>query len=430
MNRKYALTALLLLLALAFSPMTNSLADQAREVVSKPAITTITIWYEGESPTVLDEIKAGFEIMNPDISVTLVQKPDLFNKFIAAASSGGGPDLVLGPQDFIISFADLGLIQAIDNQFNPDDFVEQTVAGALWNGHYWGVPNIYGNHLMLYYNKALLATAPLDTTEMINVAKSLTGSGQYGLVYHIDEPFWLIPWLTGFSGWVFDESIDPPFPTLNTPEMVDALQFTYDLRYVHGIVPDGADDMDYGYNLFWDGKAAMMINGDWTLDAYRDHFGEANLGVALIPQVVETGQWPQPLVSGGYYSINTNSHGAALAASKLFIQYAISKPAQLLWPAETGYGVKLPALLEAFNDPVVQADPILKASADQASIGRLMPTSPSMNCVWNAIFDPLQLLWDDLVTPQAAADAMQADAEQCYTEITRTWLYLPVVQKP
>ncbi len=60
MNRKYALTALLLLLALAFSPMANFHAGQAREVVSKPAITTITIWYEGESPTVLDEIVAGF----------------------------------------------------------------------------------------------------------------------------------------------------------------------------------------------------------------------------------------------------------------------------------------------------------------------------------------------------------------------------------
>jgi maltose-binding protein MalE len=318
----------------------------------------------------------------------------------------------------------------VDDEFDPDAFIEQTITGASWNGHYWGVPNMYGNHLMLYYNKNLLATAPLDTTEMINVAKILTGNGQYGLVFHIDEPFWLIPWLTGFGGWVFDESIDPPFPTLNTPEMLEALQFIYDLRYVHGIVPDGADDMDYGYNLFWDGKAAMMINGDWTLDAYRDNFGEANLGVARIPLVVDTNQWPVPLVTGWYYSLNTNTHGDKLAASKLFIQYATSKPAQLLWPTEIGYGVKLPALLEAFNDPVVQADPILKASADQASIGRIMPTSPSMPCIWEAMVDPLQLLWDDLVTPQAAADAMQAQAELCYAKITGKWVYLPLVQKP
>jgi len=430
MSKKSVLIALFLQLTLTFIPMGYSPSAEARGPAARSTITTITIWYEGESPTVLEEIEAGFEMMNPDIDVTLEQKSDLIHLFIDAASRGGGPDLVLGPQDYIIRFAELGLIQAVDGDFNPDDFVEQTVDGSFWNGHYWGVPNIYGNHLMLYYNKNLLATAPLDTTEMINVAKSLTGGGQYGLVFHIDEPFWLIPWLTGFGGWVFDESIDPPFPTLNTPEMVEALQFIYDLRYVHGIVPDGADDMDYGYSLFWDGKAAMMINGDWTLDAYRDHFGEANLGVARIPLVVETDQWPVPLVTGWYYSLNTNTGGDKLAASKLFIQYATSKPAQLLWPEETGYGVKLPALLEAFNDPAVQADPILKASADQANIGRVMPTSPSMGCIWDAMVDPLQLLWDDLVTPQAAADAMQAEAELCYGKITGKWVYLPAVWKP
>ena len=365
--------------------------------------------------------------MHPDNSINLEYKSDLYNEFMTAAGSGGGPDLVIGPNDWIGPFADQRLIQSVDAEFDPQDFIEQAVAGASWNGHYWGVPNIFGNHLMLYYNKSLLASAPPDTTEMIAVAKGLTGGGQYGLVYNLDEPFWLIPWLTGFGGWVLDDSLDPPLPTLDTPEMVNALQFIYEFRYTHGIVPDGEVDYATADSLFQDGKAAMIINGDWTLEAYRDHFGEANLGVARISLMVETDLWPKPMTSGKYYFISTNSSGDALAASKQFIQYATSKASQLLWPAETG---RLPALLDALNDPAVQGDPILQASADQASIGRLMPTSPSMNCVWNAIFDPLQLLWDDLVTPQAAADAMQADAEQCYTEITRTWLYLPVVQKP
>jgi maltose-binding protein MalE len=99
----------------------------------------------------------------------------------------------------------------------------------------------------------------------------------------------------------------------------------------------------------------------------------------------------------------------------------------MLWPQEIG---RLPALLEAFNDPVVQADPILRASADQASIGRLIPTSEAMECVWKSMFGVLPLIWDDLATPQAAAEAMQADAEQCYARLIGRWLYLPVVIKP
>jgi arabinogalactan oligomer/maltooligosaccharide transport system substrate-binding protein len=262
---------------------------------------------------------------------------------------------------------------------------------------------------------------------MIDVAKGLTGSGQYGLVYNLDDPFWLIPWLTGFGGWVLDDNLNPPFPSLDTPEMVAALQFIYDLRWVHGIVPAGEVDYNTAESLFRDGKAAMMINGDWTLGSYREHFGDTDLGVARIPLVSDTDRWPSPMVSGKYFYINNNSAGDALTASKLFIQYATSKAAQLLWPEQDGV---LPALVEAYNDPAVQGDPILQASADQASIGLLMPTSEAMRCVWNALGDPIQLLWDDLISPQAAAEAMQADAELCYAEITRQWVYLPVVRKP
>jgi arabinogalactan oligomer/maltooligosaccharide transport system substrate-binding protein len=427
MNRKYVLTALLLLCALAFSPMVHSSPSQAREIISKPTITTIKLWHDIEDSLVLEYIAAGFMVTYPGIGINLEYKSDLENDFIDAALSGGGPDLVLGPNDWIGPFAELGLIQTVDTEFIPQDFIEQAVAGAVWNGHYWGVPNTYGNHLMLYYNKALLATAPLDTDEMITVGKSLTGGGQYGLVYHLDEPFWLIPWLTGFGGWVLDDTIDPPFPTLNTPEMVKALQFIHDLRWVHGIVPDGEVDYNAADTLFKDGKAAMMINGDWTLDAYRDHFGEANLGVARIPLVVDTAQWPKPMVGGKYYFISANSSGDKLAASKTFIQYATSIEPQLLWPDSTGV---LPALKEAFKDPAVQGDPILQASADQASIGRLMPTSEAIACVWGAMREPLQDLWANVIEPQVAAATMQATAEQCYTEITRTWLYLPVVRKP
>ena len=60
MNRKSILTALLLLLALAFSPMANSRAGQPRGVAAKPDMTTITIWHDESEPLVLEEIAAGF----------------------------------------------------------------------------------------------------------------------------------------------------------------------------------------------------------------------------------------------------------------------------------------------------------------------------------------------------------------------------------
>jgi glycosidase/maltose-binding protein MalE len=408
--------------------LTVTLAGRAGATHLAPPAATITIWHIESDTTVLNQIVAGFETLYPSITVQLVYKDSasLLAKFEQQASGGGGPELVRGPNDWIDSFAASGWIRPVDAEVNLGEFVTQAVTGADWNGQHWAVPDTFGNHLMLFYNKNLLASAPANTTNMISVAKSLTGGGQYGLVYNLNEPFWLVPWLTGFGGWVLDESADPDVPTLNTPAMAEALQFVHDLRWVHGVLPSGTVDYTTADNLFRNGNAAMMINGDWTLGAYRDLFGAANLGVARIPLVTATGQWPMPMVSGKYYMLNQNTSGDALAASRLFIQYAMTKPAQLLWPQVADI---LPALLEAYNDPAVQADPIMQASADQAGIGRLMPTSPEMGCVWTAMVAQIPPVMDNLATPAAAAAAMQADAADCVAELHLPRTYLPLVSR-
>jgi len=89
----------------------------------------------------------------------------------------------------------------------------------------------------------------------------------------------------------------------------------------------------------------------------------------------------------------------------------------------------LPARLDALGDPVVQTDPILHASADQVSIGRPMPTSAEMRCVWDAMYVHIPLIMDNLVTPAASAAAMQADAAACVTELNKRNVYIPLIMR-
>ncbi|MDI6638155.1 MAG: hypothetical protein QME82_04510 [Bacillota bacterium] len=42
---------------------------------------------------------------------------------------------------------------------------------------------------------------------------------QYGLVYNLNEPFWLAPWLGGFGG----RPLDGTKPTLDSQAMIAAL---------------------------------------------------------------------------------------------------------------------------------------------------------------------------------------------------------------
>lgn len=419
----FAVFVLIIVVALTMLPFSNN--THATNLMSSPI--TITIWHGEYNPAVLDQIAADFHVLHPEITVQLQYKTneDLYSQYLQESSAGGGPNLLRGPSDWISVIASKGLIQSVDTEFDLNLFIPEANVTTLWKSQHWAVPDTYGNHLMLFYNKSILATPPANTNEMITIAKSLTGNGQYGLVYNLKEPFWLIPWLTGYGGWVLDDTSEPISATLNTSSMVNALQFVHDLRWIHGIVPPGTVDYATADNLFKSNKAAMIINGDWVLAEYRTYFG-GNLGVARIPEVSSTSSWPQPMTSGKVYYFNSNNSPEAMTASKMFVQYATTKNPQILWAQQQSI---LPALIEAINDPAIQADPILKGSADQALIGRAMPNVPEMGCVWDSMFGPISGIMDGALSPtaaQAAAD-MQTYASECINELHKIKVYIPLV---
>ena len=78
-------------------------------------------------------------------------------------------------------------------------------------GKLWGLPDNYGNHLMLFYNKALVQEVPPNTDAWIRQLKSLTdgANSQYGLVYPLSESYWLMPWLSGHGGWPLNVADNP-----------------------------------------------------------------------------------------------------------------------------------------------------------------------------------------------------------------------------
>ncbi len=64
-------------------------------------------------------------------------------------------------------------------------------------------------------------------------------------------------------------------------------------------------DYDAADALFKEGKAAMLINGDWSLTSYQmpEVRKKVDLGVARIPMISQTGLWPTPMTSGIYFML-------------------------------------------------------------------------------------------------------------------------------
>ncbi len=365
----------------------------------------ITLWtQEGESDGSLQFIldkTDEFMAANPNITVEVVQKDTeaLREDFQTASLAGTAPQLLWTVSDHAGPFTAANLIQPVDGLYDADAYVESVIL----DGRTWAVPIFVGNHLMLLYNKDIVAEAPATFEELIAFGQDFTDGENYGLVYNVTEPFWMVPFLGGYGGGVF--AADGVTPNLNTPEMVRTLQFMSDLKFEYGITPAEAD---YGTmdTLFKEGKAAFIINGDWSLGDYQGVLGDS-LGVASMPSL-PGGDIPRPYTSGKYFMIANGVSGAELEAIGQYVEFMISDAVLLEGTALLN---RLPASLSALQDPSITSNPILEGSAAQLATGVPMPTVVEMRANWDAM-KPEQnaVLAGTKTAAQAAAD-MQVAAE-------------------
>jgi arabinogalactan oligomer/maltooligosaccharide transport system substrate-binding protein len=400
-----------ILLSLLMTSTVVMAGGQGGETTAGP--TTITLWTkEGEADNALQwvyDLADAFNQIDPSQQVEVVKPGDveaLREDFQTASLAGTAPDLLWTVNDHAGPFTAADLIQPVDKLFDLSKYVDSALAAVKLDGKTWGVPINNGNHLMLLYNKGLVPKAPADTDEMFRIAQQLTSGDRYGMVWNQTEPFWLVPWLGGFGGSVF--ASDGVTPTLNTKAMRDTLQFLYDMKYKYKVIPKESD-YNGADSLFKEGKAAMIINGDWSLGAYKEIFAD-KLGVARIPKVSSTGKYPAPYTSGVFFMVPKEVSGARLEVVKAFVEFVTTKENQVEMVRTLN---RLPALKAALDESVVKNDPILKGSADQMVVGTPMPTVLEMRCNWDSMKPEMQAVLNDTKSPAEAAAAMQRAAEAC-----------------
>ncbi|MCK4415068.1 MAG: extracellular solute-binding protein [Candidatus Eisenbacteria sp.] len=371
---------------------------------------TITLWeqMDPEEREILHVLVAEYQAAHPGtrVEVAHYNTEDVRTQFQTAALGGGGPDLVFGPSDQVGPFSVMKLIHPIDEIFPADELARfRPEAFDTLDGHVWALPDQLGNHLTLLYNQDLIDAAPATMAEFLAAAEAATldadGDGtpeRYGLVFDVSEPFWLIPFLTGYGGWVIDAA---GRPTLASPAMVRALELLSSLRNEHGVIPRECD-YELADTMFKEGRAAMIINGPWSLSAYR----KAGIPFAItrIPWIEETGRWPGPMISSKGYSVSERVKGEHLARVLDFLRFVTSTESQIEFATRLG---TLPTRRAAYDDVRIAGDPVLSASIAQVEVGRRMPVVVEMRAIWDAMRPAVQSVWNGALTPAAAAQEMQ-----------------------
>lgn len=249
----------------------------------------ITMWtpLTGEDGGVMDQMVEEYNDTDPEFPVEHVVSPDLYTQIYTVMSTGEGtPDLSIIHADRVAGFERQGMLEPLDDimtthsDLNQDNYIEQAWEVGNVDGNQYAIPlDIHSN--VLYYNKDLLekydATSFLDDDVLtIDEIMSLSGKLDEG-DYAINNS--LISWVllglvVDLGGDISDEEGNP---TINTPEMEEAMQALVDIQEEGLMTPNGED----GYAMFQGNQVLFSSDGTWSSLAF-DQVEDLNYGVTNI----------------------------------------------------------------------------------------------------------------------------------------------------
>jgi maltose-binding protein MalE len=372
----------------------------------------VVIWHQktGAERAFFEEAVAAYNRRHPDGRVVALYREgeELRNSFIIAAVAGQGPDLVFGPSDNVAVFAGTRVIRPWDAVLGSGFLDRFTAEGVVrWEGRPWMVADQIGNQLMLVYDRRTVPRPPETLAELVALGQSLTRRGgrgveRYALTWNYTEPYFFIPFLTGFGGWIMDEDGNP---TLDTPAMRSALRFILDLRDKHGVIPR-YEDYNTANLMFLRRRAAMIINGPWS---WSDYGVPESSMLALLPLNTETGLRCRPVIAAKGYCLSINTPPEKFALVRSVLEFFTGEEIQLAMARRL---FTTPTLRRALEAPEFRDNPVLQLALEQSKNAVPMPINAKLRYIWDGIRGPYRRVFTGDLSPEEAAREMQREAEQ------------------
>lgn len=393
------------------SVATEAPTEPATEAPTEaPAPVTLQYWHTHSDPETaqLDKVIAAFESANPGIKVetTRYAYNDYKTALLTAISSGQVPDVARLDIAWVSEFADQeALVQLDGNLPDFDNIIKGTYPGPLstnvWKGHYYGLP-LDTNTQVLLWNKDVFEaagiSAPPATMEEfaadaceVNRSPSETRYGYAeGGTY-----FWApAPVFYAMGGKITDEDITTATGYINGPESVAAFTMLKDLYDKGCMSPNllgGGIATDAGHA---EGTYAMIIDGPWMVDIYKNNYPDFKVNFAPIP----TGpQGTTSSVVGGEDVVVLEGSKNQEAAMK-WAAYLLSPEAQKMM-AEVG---QMPTLASLAGDPAMP--PYFAVFQEQLKTAQARVPHPKWSDMDNAINNAYQRMLKGEQTPQEALD--------------------------
>ncbi|MEC1373198.1 ABC transporter substrate-binding protein [Heyndrickxia oleronia] len=249
-----------------------------------------------------------------------------------ALSSGKGPDIIqLRPYQGATTIADSGYLLPLDNVKGLTDIPKEYLDAAKGSdGKVYGVP-LTLNSAVIFYNTQLFKENGLEPPktwdQLLQVSKEFQSKdivpiAQSGKASYLLSLTHSVIGATTYDGNQFVEEFLTGEVNLHDPRFVESIKRMKELEPFFPKDFVAIEDKD-AQALFYTGKAAMYINGDYRLESFEQN--NPDLPIDVLPSVANTEGGDTPSVTwvdGSYGVVKASKHQKEALK---FIEFLASK---------------------------------------------------------------------------------------------------------
>ncbi|SDM93913.1 carbohydrate ABC transporter substrate-binding protein, CUT1 family (TC 3.A.1.1.-) [Fictibacillus solisalsi] len=349
---------------------------------SSKTVITLSGW--GGNPVekkLLEGVLDDFEKSHPNIDVKFNQISDQYMDVLKTRLIGGTAADVF----YLDAFEAPGLIETgaiepldkyVTDDFDVDDFEKPMLDAFKDNGKIYGFPKDYST-LALFYNKKMFREAgiggpPKTWEELERDAKKLTkGNKVYGLgvMPQIERLYYMAESEGG-------QVITNDRATFAEDRVSRALQPILDMHLKDKTAAQASEvGSGSGGEMFGQGRAAMVMEGNWNIPFMKDTFPQIEYGTAELPTV--NGKKGTMSFTVGYAM---NAESKHKKASWELIKYLTGKEGMKTW---TSKGFALPTRKSVAEELGYDKDPLRGPLVKGAEYATVWQDGPMLPIVMN-----------------------------------------------
>ena len=340
-----------------------------------------------EEEELLQQTIEAFEEEHPNIKVKHEVIADQYMDVTKTRLVGGEAADVFYLDAFEApGLANTGVLEPLDeyvtDEFDIDDFQDPLLNAFKFDGTQYGFPKDFST-LALFYNKQAFEEAGLEGTpqtweELQEYAEKLTvdedGDGQpeqYGLGFssELARQFYK---LQPHGAKVVGENNEAAFAS---DEAIEALQPIVDMKQNKIAALPSDAGTDWGGDMFGQGKAAMVIEGNWTVPFLENNFTDLDYATAELPTI--NGEKATAAFTVAYVM---NKESEVKEASWELISFLTGKEGMEIW---TSKGLALPTRESVAEELGFDEDEIRGAFVEGGAYAQPWQAGPNLPTINN-----------------------------------------------